>query len=305
MTSHKHPATEPRRIDVGRMDSSSPLSRTLTAIHEGYARDVGTALSAFLRADILATLREISGVSVSSYLSSLPSPTCLMVFRLHPRTDLMYLYLESKVVFGLLEILLGGTGSAVPVASRNLTEIEWSLLEEVIRVVVHPLAEAWKFFAAVEFEVDSLISEPSLLPVPQPAQPMTRLTFDLGIGQESGIVEMILPASFLDSAAKALETSSPRQNEPEQDLGSRIQRLQDATVDLEVRLDGPTVAFQDLLKLQRDQVVSFDYPLDRPLRGVLNDEITMEGQIVSTGRKRAFRVVSLPGTRAASKSSGN
>jgi flagellar motor switch protein FliM len=291
----KNSTMEPRRIDVGRLDSSSPLLRTLTAVHEGYARDLGTALSAFLRADIQTTLREISGVSVSAYLGSLPSPTCLMVFRLHPRADQMYLYLESKVVFGLLEILLGGTGSALPVASRNLTEIEWSLLEEVVRVVVRPLAEAWNFFATVEFEVDSLISEPSLVPVPQPAQPMIRMAFDLAIGQESSVVEMILPTSFLDGAATVLENSSPRQHEPEQDLGLRIQRLQDATVDLEVRLDGPTVAFQDLLKLQCDQVVSFDYPLDRPLRCVLNDEITMEGQIVSTGRKRAFRVVSLPG----------
>ena len=123
---------------------------------------------------------------LAAYLSSLPSPTCLMVFRLHPRADQMYLYLESKVVFGLLEMLLGGTGSAVPVASRNLTEIEWSLLEEVVRVVVRPLAEAWNFFAPVEFEVDSLISEPSLVPVPQPAQPMIRMAFDLVIGAGIG-----------------------------------------------------------------------------------------------------------------------
>lgn len=294
MSNHKSPAFPPRRIDVGRLDSSNPLFRALTTVHEGYAREVGTALSAFLRADFQASLRDISDVSVGNFLGSLSSPACLMVFRLHPRADHMYLYLESNVVFRLLENLLGGAEGAAPVVNRNLTEIEWSLLEEVVRVLVRPLAEAWSYFASVEFEVDSLISEPGLVPVPQPAQPTIKLAFDFQMGEETGGIEMVLPASFLEGAVNALDKSSARQDEPGQDFGRRIHRVQDAMVDLEVRLDGPRVALHDLFTLQRDQVLAFDYPLERPLGGVLNDEIKMEGQIVSTGRKRAFRVVSLP-----------
>ena len=64
--------------------------------------------------------------------------------------------------------------------------------------------------------------------------------------------------------------------------------------ELEVVLEGPTVAFRELMALEIDHVVRFDYPLDRPLRGLLNGDIAMEGQIVNTGRKPAFRVTTLP-----------
>ena len=40
-----------------------------------------------------------------------------------------------------MELLLGGKSSPEVVTPRNLTEIEWSLLEEIVRVMVRPLGE--------------------------------------------------------------------------------------------------------------------------------------------------------------------
>jgi len=48
------------------------------------------------------------------------------------------------------------------------------------------------------------------------------------------------------------------------------------------------------MALENDQVLALDYPLDRPLRGLLNGDIALEGQIVNTGQKPAFRVTTLP-----------
>jgi flagellar motor switch/type III secretory pathway protein FliN len=70
--------------------------------------------------------------------------------------------------------------------------------------------------------------------------------------------------------------------------------LQDADVELEVRLDGSTVAFRDLLALQPDHILSFNYSLDRPLRCYVNGESSLEGRIVNSGRGRGFRVTALP-----------
>lgn len=279
-------------------DSTSARFRMLKGIHEGYARNLGTALSTFLRMDVQADLRDIRTTKANSFIDSLPRPSCLMLFRLHPLADRMFVFMDCGTVFPLLEILLGGRTDALsPVTVRNLTEVEWSLLEEVVKVMVRQLGEAWQFFAEVEFEVDSLVSEPGLMPAVDESHPLLRLTFDFRIGESSGVLELAVPESFFDAAT--LKSSEPADSMVLPSEASseerRMARIKDANVELEVLLEGPTFAFRDLMTLEIEHVLRFDYPLDRPLRGLLNGNVVLEGQIVNAGRKPAFRVTALPG----------
>jgi flagellar motor switch protein FliM len=282
-------------IEIGQPVASSPKQRLFTSIHEQYAAALGTALSAFLRTDLTASLRELSSASTPGFLGSLPSPTCLMVFRLHPRPDRMYLHMNCGTVFALLELLLGGKTAGTEAAPRNLTEIEWSLLEEIVRVIVRPLGEAWKSFAAVEFEAESLVSEPGLLPPPDSTPPLMKITVDVRLGEETLSFEIATPQTFFDAgAASGTESSTARASGAEPDVAVMLARLDNASVDLEVRLEGTTASVRDLAGLQPGQVLTFDYPLDRPLRALLNGEVALEGQIVGSGPKRALQIVSLP-----------
>ena len=63
---------------------------------------------------------------------------------------------------------------------------------------------------------------------------------------------------------------------------------------LEVRLDGPLLPVADLMNLTPGQVIKLNHPLDQPLRGVINGALSMEGAVVSSGKKRAFQIAALP-----------
>jgi flagellar motor switch protein FliM len=299
------PAGAPSSASDPLKDSSNPLVRTLTGIHEEYGRTLGTTLSAFLRSDLQVELKEITSASALSYLSSLASPTCLMVFRLSPGSEIMYLHLDAPTVFRLLELLLGGGTEGTPMVPRNLTEIEWSLLEEVVRVMVRPLGHAWISFGAVEFDVESLVSEPSLLPPPEDAPPLVRMVFDFRIAGQAGLLEIVAPTGFFGEVAPPEKNrrATDKANGPaaqalelqhRQEVEHRIGQLQDAELELEVRLEGPTASFRDLLTLQPGHVLTFAYPLDSPLSGYLNGESSLAGRIVNNGSKRAFHVAQLP-----------
>lgn len=291
------PQSGAKRFEVGQPDSANPRFRTLRAVHERYAASLATALSAFLRSDFQASLQDLSIQTNGGFQGALPSPTCLMVFRLHPRDERMYLHLNCATVFGLLELLLGGKCGPDPAAPRNLTEIEWSLLEEVVRVMLRPLGEAWQLFATVEFEVESLVSEPGLLAqsdANQPHnQPMLRLAFDLRCGEHSGALEIAAPQSFFDAAGIAPEQkASGETSQP--DARQKLALLEEAGISLEVRLDGLLLPVAELMSLQPGQVIKLDHPLDQPFRGVVNGALSMEGAVVSSGKKRAFQVTALP-----------
>jgi flagellar motor switch protein FliM len=282
-----------KQFEVGQPDAASPRFRTLRAVHERYAPSLATALSAFLRSDFQVSFEDLSIQTSGGFQAALPNPTCLMVFRLRPRDERMYLHMNCATVFGLLELLLGGKCGPEPAASRNLTEIEWSLLEEIVRVMVRPLGEAWQAFATVEFEVESLVSEPELLATGDPHQPVIRVAFNLQSGELSGALEIAAPQSFFDAAGTAPEQKvSGDALEP--DVRQKLALLDEARISLEVRLDGPLLPVADLMNLKPGQVIKLNHPLDQPLRGVVNGALSMEGAVVGSGKKRAFQVAALP-----------
>ena len=85
--------------------------KLLRNLHETFAREFSASLSTFLQSEIVATLGEIGFVQAADFRNSLSSPSCLVTLRLHPRQERMILHLDSPTVLGLLERMLGGTGS--------------------------------------------------------------------------------------------------------------------------------------------------------------------------------------------------
>jgi flagellar motor switch protein FliM len=290
--SKKKSASTP--LEVGRPDSSNRQVRLMKNTHEAFARGLESALSGLLQTETKLELQQIGLTTAPGYRRDLPSPACLIVFKLHPRTDRMILHLDCATALTMLEMLLGGKEQTKP-EPRELTEIEWSLLEEVIRVAVRELGDAWRAFHAVEFEVESLGSDPTFLNYPETPQPLAKLCFRILWGEDRGSFEIAVPQSFFDLEIDPSTVSKELASVPAQsDIKRNFELLEDAKVRLEVTLQGPTMAFESLLALKTGQVVTFDYPIQRPLRATVNGAAPMTGHIVSARQKRAFQIERLP-----------
>jgi flagellar motor switch protein FliM len=279
-------------LELGRQEASGLQRKLLRSVHEAFGRALTASLSTFLQSEIVVSLGQIELVEAAEFRDTLSSPTCLITLKLFPRQEQMILHFDLPTVLGLLELLLGGTGSPLPTESRELTEIEWSLLEEVVRVLVRALGEAWQSLVAVEFEVQSLGSDPTALSCPDPA--LVKIGFALESGQRTGSFELVFPRALFGEAGPSAEQREVTAVEPDQaDFERNLGLLENAQVELEVRLQGPTLAVTELLALQAGHVITFDYSLHKSLQGLLNGDLAVMGHIVSAGRKRAFQVEQL------------
>jgi flagellar motor switch protein FliM len=267
--------------------SESPQQRQLRGVHETFATTLAESLSAFLQAEIGIALEAVSFISAGEFKQTREVPACLISFHLEPRPEWAVLSFSSAAVFGLLELLLGGQSGTTPSEPRTLTEIEWSLLEEVVRVLAAALGESWKTFHAVEFKVQVLDSDPAMLAPCDAALRVLQLAFRLKIGEQSGSFEIAVPQTFFDTVE---QIEVPVVEHPIAGVERNMALLSEAKVELEVILDGPTMVFEELANLTAGQVVQFDYPLQKPLRAVVNGTVSIPCQIVSAGRKRAFQV---------------
>jgi len=283
----EQPALRP--LDLGQQDASSQF-RVLRSVHETFAKSLSNVLSTFLQSEIQANLSAISTTTAGDFQKNLPNPSCLIKLRLHPEQERMILYLDSATVLTLLDLFLGGSGQPLP-EPRELTEIEWSLLEEISRVMMRCLGESWQVVKAVEFVVESLNSDPSLTPCAEPALSVLRISFDLQLAEQFGRFEIAVPRSFFDAAAPLRESQelvAETSSQVDRERNARL--LKDAQVELEVLLEGTHLSFGDLRALRQGQVVRFDHGLNEPLRGVVNGDISVIGHVLSAGRKRAFQV---------------
>lgn len=280
-------------LSIGGMDTSSRQAKLMSSVNDTFMRALETALSSSLSAEVKVAAREVGITTPSTFRRGLSAPTCLILFRLHPRSEKMVLHMAASTVLLMLEMLLGGAGEIRPEA-RELTEIEWNLLEELIRVMVRALGEAWRAYHAVEFEVESLGCDPTFLNLPESAPTLARLSYQITFGEQSGEFELALPQPFFEIEAPAEASQAVAVITPPADIERNVELLSDARVSLDVVLQGPTMVFQELMQLKPGQVVTFDYPIQRPLRATLNGAAPMTGHIVGANQKRAFQVVRTP-----------
>lgn len=273
-------------ISLGREGSEATPQHLLRSLHEAFAEALTGALSTFLQSEIGCRLESISFFSDADFRSTLPAPAGAISFQLEPRAEQALLYLDCPTVFALLELLLGGTMVSQPGEPRSLTEIEWTLLEEIVRVLVQALGEAWKPVHTVEFKVLALKTDAQLLPLPDPAMPLACFAFVLQLGDKIGTFQIAVPQSFFETGSVTTEAPAAQAA----DFQRNAELLGESMVELRVMLEGPSMELGDLASLRPGQIVRFDYALDKTLQAIANDCIPIPCQMVSTGRKRAFMV---------------
>ncbi|HLW75867.1 MAG TPA: hypothetical protein VKS01_02760, partial [Bryobacteraceae bacterium] len=139
--------------------------RTIHVLHENFARSLASSLSAYLRSYVMVNLISVEQLSFSEFTHSLPSPTSLISMAMKPYDGNALLELNPALVFPLVEMLLGGSGKQAANIHREITEIEQSILDGLVRVILRDLESAWAAVAPIEFTIEEHETEPTLLQI--------------------------------------------------------------------------------------------------------------------------------------------
>src|ERR1700676_470385 len=146
------PAKRAEPYDFRRPDRiAKDQLRAIHLLHENFARSLAASLSAYLRAYVAVNLVSVEQLSFMEFSQCLPSPTCLVALGMRPQEGNAVLEINPALVFPILEMLLGGTSKAATKISRELTEIEQSILDGLLRIILHDLKIAWHSVPPVKF----------------------------------------------------------------------------------------------------------------------------------------------------------
>src|SRR5260370_41890856 len=144
----KEPKVEPWDVSRAGQIGREQL-KAITQLHEGFARSLTHSLGAYLRVVFAVALVSAEHLTYREFLERIPETTYLAGCKLEPMGVNGALQLDLKVLFPIIDLLLGGEGKSIS-ATREITEIEEQIVESVARIVCRDLGTAWQ---AVNLEV--------------------------------------------------------------------------------------------------------------------------------------------------------
>ena len=269
--------------------------RTIHAIHDNFARGMASSLSAYLRSYVEVNLISVEQLSMVEFTQSLPSPTSLITFGMRPYDGSAMLEFNPSLTFPILEMLLGGTLKTPTRIDREITEIEQSILDGLLRVILNDLQSAWTAVAPMEFNIESHETEPQLLRILAQNEAVVAISVEVRAGEISGMMNLGIPSIVVKMLRQKFDQHRMvrKAHSSEEEHVRMLRLIQPATLHLDARLHGPTLGVQAVLDLKEDDILALDYPVTRPIDLTVNGKIKYEGEVVGTGLKRGVQITRL------------
>lgn len=278
--------------------------RSLHFLHDRFARNVATSLSAFLRAATDVTLVSIEQFTYSEFLMSLPDPTAFYAVGVRPGDGLAALEIGPGVAFAMIDRMLGGTGHG-GAATRALTEIEQHVVDAAVKLVLDNLSEAWRSIVDVEFKIHARDTRPQMLQVAAPNEMVVLMVFDMRIGDTRGMLNLCVPAVVIESVGAQFGRGLHRvRREPTEAERQRLARML-STVSLSVaaRLKSRMPA-GEMLSLEVGEVLSLGRATRDPVELSVNGLPKFVGHLVQTECGVGLRIEGLHDPRVTSGDNG-
>ncbi len=177
--------------------------RAIRGIHDKMARNLASEMSATLRSIIEIQLQSVDQMTYGEFLMSLPSPTSFNVFSIKPLDGSAVLEINPSIVFPMIDRLLGGKGEQYD-TERELSDIEITLLDNVLKVMMAKLKESWSPIFELIPIIESKESSPNVIQIVAQNEIVVMVVLEITIGETSGMINLAYPVIHLESILSRL-----------------------------------------------------------------------------------------------------
>ncbi len=177
--------------------------RAIRGIHDKMARNLASEMSTTLRSIIEIHLQSVDQMTYGEFLMSLPSPTSFNVFSIRPLEGSAVLEINPSIVFPMIDRLLGGKGDAYD-TERELSDIEITLLDNILKVMMAKLKESWAPIVEMVPIIESKESSPNVVQIVAQNEIVMMVVLEITIGETSGMINLAYPVIHLESILSRL-----------------------------------------------------------------------------------------------------
>ena len=255
-------AADQRKIkiyDFKRPDKfSKEQIRTVSIMHETFARLTTTALSAQLRSIATVHVASVDQLTYEEFIRSIPNPTTLGIINMDPLKGSAVLEIDPAVTFSIIDRLFGGQGVGTKI-TRDLSDIEQSVMEGIIVRILGNLREAWSQVIDLRPRLGQIETNPQFAQIVPPNEMVVLVTLETKVGEVEGMMNFCIPYLTIEPIISKLSAqymySTVRSGATTENLNIIKERLSTVDVSVVAEIGSMDLTVRDVLALRVGDVV--------------------------------------------------
>ena len=201
---------------------SNDQMRAISSVNDLFARNLMHALGAWLRSQFKVKLVAGEQLPFNEFLERISPPTYVCSIRLEPLGAVGLLEFDMAIAAPMVDVLLGGIGRAW--TTRELTEIEESILTLVVQMAVDELNLAWQS-VGLGFVFEKRETEAAVARMLTLSEKTLCVSFEARMPEAQGTINLCLPAVVLNAILRRLISEGDRPRRRSKEAQIRVREL--------------------------------------------------------------------------------
>jgi flagellar motor switch protein FliM len=270
--------------------------RSLTRIHENFARFLTTYFSAQLRTFVQINVVQVEQLPYDEFIRSIPKMTILNIFEAEPLEGRMVLEVHPNVAFAMLDRMLGGAGTS-PTKINALTEIETIVMERIFSRAFDSLQEAWKTIIDLSPRLEALETNPQFMQIVSPNETIALISLSTKIGDTTGMINLCIPHVVIEPIMPRLSVHhwfvSQKKSRVPEEVDALQSRLTKAKLPIIAELGTSEITIRDFLSLAVGDVIPLPKSTDDPLQIKVGEKLKYLGSPGTMKNKLAIQITDI------------
>ncbi|HIV75773.1 MAG TPA: flagellar motor switch protein FliM [Candidatus Pseudogracilibacillus intestinigallinarum] len=268
--------------------------RSISRIHENYARLLTTFFSGQLRTYVNISVASVDQIPYEEFIRSIPKMTILNVISMEPLEGKILMEVNPNIAYSMMDRLLGGKGNS-DVQPESLTEIETTIMTQMFEKAVVNIQEAWSTIVEIDPMLDEFEVNPQFLQMVSPNETVVVVSFNTQIGDVSGMINICIPHIVLEPIIPKLSAhywmeSATKERDPEK-YAILSKHMEKVELEAKVILGQSNITVNELLQLSTEDIISLNQKIQDPLTLEVNGEPKMHVQVGTVHKKVAVQVM--------------
>ena len=242
--------------------------RTLVFIFEHYARLLSTNLPVYLRKNVQVEVLHSEATTYSEFSNALSNPVILGIVSAEPLKGNFIIEIADSIGFAMLDRMLGGGGIPLD-KSRDFTDIELSILDQIMCICTEHLVEPWQSVVDIIPRLEQIETNSQFAQFISPNEMTSIITMNIKIGSVEGLMNICIPFSCLEDIIDKLNTKywyatlqSSDDNIYKDAIESAISK---ASIPVRALLGHSMISVNDFINLVPGDIIKLDTKIDDEL----------------------------------------
>jgi flagellar motor switch protein FliM len=274
---------------AGRLSNEN--ARALTSLHEKFAVNVTNSLEVYLGTSIRLKMLSLEQLALQDYISAVAPNTYLLPCALNVMESNFLMEMDIRLIFPIIDLLLGGAGTTASDDLRELTEIDEEIMESITALIIKEVERSWR---ALNLSLaPGHCIKPALIMQIYPAnEKLVLLMFEMSIGVSTGSFKIVLPTSFVGFLLRHLKAAQSKKISSLRHLPnpSLRERMLDCDFNVAVDITQMRALVKDLIDLKPGTILKLKAPVKNPGRLTVEGVDIFEALPVRTGKLKAAQL---------------